>query len=392
VSRRAAGSLVSSTRVLCSGPVRNRRLIPPATAKYQGTDRMLSPIQRLKIDLMTNGMSVSGEAASMLSGGDPSRPLTLADYASTSGIAMELEGHIWVNAPIEQYNPNFVKGERQHRFDFRGGRFVVRTGESEVEARPVPVPSYHDQLDPRGVPYTNYAITHTDRVRISPIQGCSYICKFCDLPFKRRYEKMSAHGLVDSIRRAVSDKDVPAAHVLISGGVPRDEDWDWQNEVYEAVPAAFRGMDVDVMMVPVPGHFDAQRLFDFGIHGLAINLEMFDQDLARKIMPRKADLAPSEWLDIIENAVAIFGPGKIRSLLLVGIEPLEATLAGVEAWLRAGAQPIPAGPRHADAQRTAPHGRVPGRGVPAILRNRRSVRNQARTAMYSVHAQHVDVS
>jgi hypothetical protein len=301
---------------------------------------MLSPSQRLKIELMTHGMSVSPEASFVLSGGDPKRPLTLADYASTSGIALELEGHVWVNAPISQFNPNFVRGELNHRLEYRAGRFVVRSAELEVEARPLPVPSYHDERDERGVPYTEYAITHTDRVRISPIQGCSYVCKFCDLPYKRRYEKMSSRGLIDSIRRAIGDERLPASHVLISGGVPRAEDWAWQNELYAAVPAALPGMAVDVMMVPVPGYFDARRLLDFGIHGLSINLEMYDADLSRKIMPKKADLAPRVFFDFIEAAVDLFGPGRIRSLLLVGIEPLEATLQGVRELARRGCEPV----------------------------------------------------
>jgi hypothetical protein len=47
--------------------------------------------QRLKIDLMTYGMTVSEPARIALMGNDGMRPMTLADYASTSGIALEIE-------------------------------------------------------------------------------------------------------------------------------------------------------------------------------------------------------------------------------------------------------------------------------------------------------------
>ncbi len=300
---------------------------------------MLTPTQKLKIGLMTDGMTVSSAARAKLAGEDGLRPLTLADYASTSGIAMELEGEIWVNAPIADHNPNFV-GDAPHRLEHENGGYLVRSGDLEVTAKPVPVPAYHDEKNERGEHYTDYAITHTDRVRISPIQGCSFACMFCDLAYKRRYQQMSMDGLIGSIQRALEDEVLRAKHVLISGGVPKEADWDWQNRLYEAIPAAFPKVPVDVMMVPIPGYLNAQRLYDFGIHYLSINLEMYDPDLARKIMPRKAKISRDVWLDWIEGAVKIFGPGRVRSLILVGLEPIEATLRGVEALAKRGCEPV----------------------------------------------------
>src|ERR1700722_858431 len=40
------------------------------------------------------------------------RDLTPADYASTTGLILELDDDVWVNAPIIDYNPNFVSGSR----------------------------------------------------------------------------------------------------------------------------------------------------------------------------------------------------------------------------------------------------------------------------------------
>ena len=78
---------------------------------------MLRDIERAKIELMTYGMNVS-ETARKTIGGNEKRPLTLADYASTSGISMVLGENIWVNAPIKDHNPNFV-GETPYTLDFK---------------------------------------------------------------------------------------------------------------------------------------------------------------------------------------------------------------------------------------------------------------------------------
>ena len=295
--------------------------------------------QRLKIDLMTYGMAVSPTARLALMGTEGTRPLTLAEYASTSGIALEIEDDIWVNAPISDHNPNFVT-QPSLTLEHEDGRFFLRRQDLEVRVKPLPVPEYHDQQLPSGRPMTDFAITHTDRVRISPIQGCSFACTFCDLPFDKRYEKMPVDGLVESVRRALEDKVLPAHHVLISGGVPKDEDWPWLNKVYETVAAAFPEVPVDIMMVPVPGHFHVSRLHEIGIHALSLNLELFNEDAARKIMPRKLRIGRKAFLDVIENAVSIFGPGKVQSLLLVGLEPMEDTLRGVQALAERGCDPV----------------------------------------------------
>ena len=131
--------------------------------------------------------------------------MTLADYASTSGISMQLENSIWVNAPIVDYNPNFVS-ETPYTLDFNG-EFFVRSGAFEAKAVPVPVPAYHNQVNAHGEKYTHFAITHTDRVRISPIWGCANICFFCDVPYKSKYIKKNAESLIETIQVALNDSD-----------------------------------------------------------------------------------------------------------------------------------------------------------------------------------------
>ncbi len=302
---------------------------------------MLTPTELLKLDLMTNGVRVSEAARGELCGADGLKPLTLNDYASTSGVSLQLNGDIWVNAPLAEFNANFVSDDQTSNIlDFAEGRYVVRSARGVVAAQPVSVPQYSQQRNTWGEPYTAYAITHTDRVRISPIQGCAYVCTFCDLPYDKRYTVMRTEGLVDAVEKALSDPWAPARHVLISGGVPRESDFPYLNGVYEAVCKAFPDTPVDVMMTPAPGLLDANHLHDIGVSELSINIELFDEEIAKRIMPRKAALTLKHFLDFIDGAVSVFGLGRVRSLLLVGIEPLEATLKGVTALAERGCVPV----------------------------------------------------
>jgi len=247
---------------------------------------------------------------------------------------------VWVNAPIQGHNPNFITAPPPHVLDFDDAGFSIRSGGEAVPAWPLPVPDYHDQLNPSEEKYTSYAITHTDRVRISPIKGCGMVCKFCDLPYDHRYRRKRIDGLIESVQRALDDEALPARHVLISGGTPKEEDVDYLRTVYRSVAEAFPSRRVDIMMVPVPGLLDPRSLHDEGIEGLSINIEIYNRQIAYSLMRQKYDLGIEYYLDFIEKAVTVFGPGKVRSLMVAGIEPPEDTLQAVRELAARGCDPV----------------------------------------------------
>jgi hypothetical protein len=295
--------------------------------------------ERMKISLLAEGVDITPEARKALSAAHPERPLTLAEYATTSGIIACLDEDIWVNAPIHDYNPNFVRAPA-NLLDFDGKVFVVRSGQDEVRAVPIPVPDYHNMRNRWGEQYSSYGVTHTDRVRISPVEGCAIVCQFCDLPYEFRYRRKRIEGLLDLVDVALHDPALPARHVLISGGTPQANDYAFENEVYERVCRSYPGIEVDVMMVPMLGLLDLDRLLAAGVRGLYINMELYNDEAARLIMPAKHKLGREHVLGFIAKAVERFGLGRVSSLLVAGLEPLEDTLRGVQALAERGCQPV----------------------------------------------------
>jgi radical SAM superfamily enzyme YgiQ (UPF0313 family) len=217
---------------------------------------------------------------------------------------------------------------------------LVRGPAGEVPARFWLPPAWHDSKNPQGEPYNSYGFTHTDRVRVSPIEGCAITCRFCDLPYEFRYRTKRIEGLVDTVRVAIEDPVQPAHHILISGGTPRSHDYGYLNESYEAIVHAFPDRAVDVMMVPMEGLLEPIHLESIGVRELSINLEIFNRELARKIMPRKYHQGLEHYLGFLRRAAATFGGDRVRSMLMVGLEPIEDTLAGVEAIAAQGCTPV----------------------------------------------------
>jgi len=301
---------------------------------------MLTSHQLVKLKLMTEGLAVTEAASFELSQHQPSRPLTLADYVTTSGISLGISGDIWVNAPIRLHNPNFVSENTPHILDLDEEGFFVRSGDQIFRAKPLPVPDYHDERNSSGELYTDYAVTHLDRVRISPIDGCGMVCTFCDVPFRSDYRRRRIDGLVSAVRRALDDKALPAKHILISGGTPKAEDYDFLRTVYRVAAEEFKSNKIDIMMVPVPGLLNFKELHQMGINGLSLNLEIYNEDIARRAMRAKFELGRQYYLDVIEEAVSEFGLGRVRSLLIVGIEPPEDTLTAVHELAKRGCDPV----------------------------------------------------
>nr|AGC71411.1 radical SAM domain protein [uncultured bacterium A1Q1_fos_1000] len=299
----------------------------------------LRPEEQLKFELLASGIAIDDLAMDHIQVANGERVLTPADYASTSGIILRLDGHVWVNVPIATYNPNFVSAPSFTLTADTEGLRVVGNGFSVAAKFWLP-PDYHGRTNSRGDPHSMYAFTHGDRVRVAPITGCAYTCKFCNLPYEFRYRRKDVEGIVEAIETARVDPVQPARHVLISGGTPRPEHYDFLREVYESVIVSFPDIPVDIMMVPIAEVLDVEWLAGLGVHELSINLEVYNDEIAKRLMPHKHRQGRDHLLEFVRHASSVLGSGRIRSMLMVGVEPMEDTLAAVSALVEAGCVPV----------------------------------------------------
>jgi hypothetical protein len=307
------------------------------TTKY-----MLSAEQALKFDVLADGIKITPEAETAWQDTFEG-PMSLNEYASTSGICLKIEDGkdgVWLNAP---YSQEFAQ-QATASLRYAGGFLVAQAG-TEFPATIIPVPAYHGQTytdNGKEYPYTNLGVTHTDRVRISPIEGCGMVCRFCNIPYELKYRQKPEEELLRVIEIAKDDEQAPARHVLISGGTPKIEDEPWEDAIYESV-IANSPLPVDIMMTPREDPSYLRRLGAAGVNALSINIEVFDSQRARRLIPTKnRRFGPQGYLDYIEKAVDEIGIGRVQSLILFGeaIEPVESTLAGVQALVDRGCIPV----------------------------------------------------
>jgi len=301
----------------------------------------LSSAQRLKFQLLAEGIEISPLARKALREATSQSDLTPADYASTTGLILELDDDVWVNAPINDHNPNFVSGSR-FVLDYGVDGLCVQGAGLASPARFWPPPRYHGQKERFG-PLNNFVVTHGDRARLSPVRGCAMTCTFCNIPYDDPldvYGTKPIDALLGAARIAIRDERQPAHHMLISGGTPKRPDFGFMQELYQRVLLEFPDIPVDIMMVPLPGLLDLPLLDKLGLNEISINIEVFSQTHAMQIMRHKYNQGLDFYLDFIAQAAEVLGPGRVRSMLMVGLEPMEMTLAGVAAIAERGGVPV----------------------------------------------------
>lgn len=297
--------------------------------------------QELKLQLLAEGLTLSDPTRRWLAEVTHGKSLTPADYASTSGLILELDDDVWVNAPIVDHNPNFVAAPAAV-LDVDDDGLFLRSGALGSGVRYWPQPDYHGTSTADG-PLNNYVVTHGDRARLSPIRGCAMTCTFCNIPYDDPisvYTLKSIPACVEAVRAALTDAAQPAHHLLISGGTPKPKDVGFHRELYRTILTTFPDLPVDIMMAPVTGVLDVPELARLGVNELSVNLEVYDRERAKDVARSKYNQGLDHYLRTIEDAAAILGPGRVRSMLLVGLEPAEGTLAGVRAIAERGGLPV----------------------------------------------------
>lgn len=295
----------------------------------------------IKCELFAQGISIEKEAMLALNSRDAGRPVTFAEFATTNGIILKFSNKLWVNAPLALYNPNLVHNSKWS-LHYKDSTFIVRNDSSSYEIEVIPTPIFPHKYNSRGIQFKEYAITHADRLRVSPIYGCAFDCKFCDVNLieKDKYIKYSQQDIFEAIDAAKKDEVLPAKHMLISGGTPKPKDREYLTDLCEAVIRKYPDFNVDVMATPDGKSVDFPRLAKAGMHGASINIEIYDAEIAKKIMPRKAKATLGNRWKTIEDVVKELPDWRVRSLIIVGLEPMASVIEGVTEMCKRGIMPV----------------------------------------------------
>lgn len=189
-----------------------------------------------------------------------------------------------------------------------------------------------------GVPYSHIATLHgTDVLATTVLQTCiryesrKKTCKFCaigqSLAAGRTIARKTPEQLAEVARAAVLLDNVK--HMVLTTGTPPTPDRGAQI-LCESAFAIKAAVDLPIQAQCEPPDNDAwfERMKASGIDTLGMHLEVVTPEVRARVMPGKASVPISRYMEAFKAAVAVFGKGQVSTYILAGLgDTAEAILS-----------------------------------------------------------------
>jgi radical SAM protein (TIGR04043 family) len=180
-----------------------------------------------------------------------------------------------------------------------------------------------------GIPYWKIATLHgSDVLATTVLQTCmryghrETACQFCAIG-----QSLAAKSTIAEKTPAQLAEVASAArrldgvkHLVLTTGTPRTPDRGAAvlSDVARAVKAS-SGLPIQAQCEP-PGDFSwFDRLSEAGVDSLGLHLEAVSERVRRRIMPGKAEVPVSSYLEAFARAVRVFGRAQVSTYILAGL-------------------------------------------------------------------------
>lgn len=274
------------------------------------------------------------------------KPILRVRSGSCGGLDVVLPDGTWVNCPVRE---PFARVSSL-RLISEGGQTLIAGLERPVPVELVVAPAYYGDATSRGVQMLRVGQLCSDRVGVGMTNICTYFrsakqrCRFCSIGHNVRDEMgtKNVDDVVETVLAALRDSAVPARHVLLGGGTPAGDD-SGAKRIAE-VAARLREQthaSIYVMIAPPRDLGYLDYLADAGVDEIGLNVEVFDEDSARRYIPGKHAAASfADYRRALKRCVDRFGPLNTRSITVVGLDPPASTVRGVRELAAMGVLPI----------------------------------------------------
>ncbi len=301
---------------------------------------MRNPVE-LKIDVAVKGIRLSPALADLAT----LNPASAARDFASRGLEVILPQDIIAECPIA--TP--MAADSPYVLDCENDAFFLCNSEdgTQVPVSLIAPPRFYCATTTEGTPMWQVATVHAGYLSIDPASACGFSarglgCQFCTLA--------QTDGVVRAPRpieevlevvRAAFDEGA-AEFVYFNTGHFEAEDGGFAFlEPY--VRAVKRHFDTLVAVQVHPPADDRwiDRCYASGVDALSYSLQIFDPEILATICRGRNQLIGRErYLCALEYAARIFPSGTVWSDLIVGLEPVESTLAGIDELTSSGVVPV----------------------------------------------------
>ncbi len=222
----------------------------------------------------------------------------------------------------------------------------------DVAVEPIERPAFYDLVTADGTRYEDLARLHgTNVLATTVVQTCiryrdeATRCRFCTI------EESLRAGTTAQVKRPEDLAEVARAAVVLDGvtqmvmttGTSNGRDRGAKHLVkcVEAVLAAVPGLAIQVQIEPPLDLGWIDRLHEAGAAAVGIHVESMDEDVRARWTPGKAEVPIARYEEAWRRAVAVFGPNRVSTYLLVGLgEDPDGLVAAAERLIAMGVYPF----------------------------------------------------
>ncbi|OUJ11507.1 MSMEG_0568 family radical SAM protein [Acetobacter okinawensis] len=230
--------------------------------------------------------------------------------------------------------PVFTSGARRSPFqasqpDQNGASMLVRDGQLLGTIHFPAAPRFYGLTTADGIPYWKIALLHgRDTLATTVHQTCIRYadrrtsCQFCaigqSLEAGRTIAYKTPAQLAEVAKAAVELDGV--RDMVLTTGTPNmvDRGAAVLAESARAIRAAV-DLPLQVQCEPPRDHSWFQRLRDAGADSLGMHLEAATQAVRERIMPGKATVSVTRYMEAFAQAVPVFGRGQVNTYILAGL-------------------------------------------------------------------------
>jgi hypothetical protein len=315
--------------------------------------RMLSPVE-LEIELFCRGMRIDASCAL----DDDGRPILRTRAGLGSGLELVLPAPrkpIWVNVPVVE---PFAAASPFRLAREKDGYRVL--DDRTADAYPVRLPgepAWYSRTTSSGALMSRIGVLQGTYLGVYVSNSCLYwatkpslACKFCTTGQNVGVAEQARKKVEDVVEVARAARDESGSIFTHLNTGYHFEDVDRLEPIHglrqcEPFVRALRrevGGFIGVQAMPVPrrkfGEYDA--LIDAGADHFSFCYEFEDPDHFARLCPGKAATMGQEgFFEAMEYTAKKLGRGRVAGEIIAGIEPIEATMRGIDRIVAAGAFP-----------------------------------------------------
>ncbi len=294
----------------------------------------------LEIDLFCRGLRVPDEVPL-----DGARGISRTRAGLGSGLEIVIPGgswlkdRIWVNVPVEEsfarQSPYVLERAPDHGYrvhdDRSGARYPV-----EIP----PEPAWYSRNTARGIPMNRIGVLQGTYLGIYINMVCTFWnyspslnCRFCTTGNnvgEHEVVDKAVEDVVEVARAAKEESEVTFVHLNAGFQGTRGVQF---AEPYIAALKEQVGVLVGAQLAPQKDFSHYDRLMALGVDHISFCLEFMDPEWFAKVCPGKQRVLGQQiFFDSIEYCARRMPKGAVSGEIIAGVEPVEATLRGID-WI-----------------------------------------------------------